>query len=100
MNELKSKNENSTKSNFPPVDNQFCFYHVDFSIERLLSTAEDHQLEYIFQKHGSEVRKDLFERFERGERFVTASHCDNFCQILVVKAIRKKHRPINLHFHF
>ncbi|MCQ4420854.1 hypothetical protein NOX78_22120 [Enterobacter kobei] len=50
MNELKSKNENSTKSNFPPVDNQFCFYHVDFSIERLLSTAEDLQLEYIFQK--------------------------------------------------
>lgn len=82
MNELKSKNENSTKSNFPPVDNQFYFYHVDFSIERLLSTAEDLQLEYIFQKPGSEVRKDLVERFERGERFVTASHCDNFCEIL------------------
>ncbi|HCN4584865.1 TPA: hypothetical protein N6V61_002060 [Escherichia coli] len=82
MNELKSKNENSTKSNFPPVDNQFCFYHVDFSIERLLSTAEDLQLEYIFQKPGSGVRKDLVERFERGERFVTASHCDNFCEIL------------------
>ncbi len=41
MNELKSKNENSTKSNFPPVDNQFCFYHVDFSIERALLNKSD-----------------------------------------------------------
>nr|QIQ17589.1 hypothetical protein [Escherichia coli] len=33
-------------------------------------------------RNRSEVRKDLVERFERGERFVTASHCDNFCEIL------------------
>ncbi|ENR9964143.1 hypothetical protein ACEXTD_003133 [Salmonella enterica] len=60
---------------------QFTYRHVDFSIELLLSSGSDSQLEYLFLKPAVEVRTDLQRRLGRGERYVTTDSCDNFSEI-------------------
>ncbi|MGV7963783.1 hypothetical protein QPK13_22780 [Photorhabdus tasmaniensis] len=74
--------EDHVKSSFTNVENQFSYRHVDFSIELLLSSGDDSQLEYLFLKTAAEVRQDLQARYERGERYVTTDTCDNFSELV------------------
>lgn len=80
MQEPVTDNVNSIKRILSSTDNQFLFYHVHFCIELLLSTADDQQIEYIFQKDADQVKHELAKRLERGEKIVPAVECDNFCQ--------------------
>lgn len=66
---------------FSQDNRQFAYRHVDFSIELLLSSGTDSQLEYLFLKSAAEIRNDLQQRFDRGERYVTTATCDNFSEV-------------------
>lgn len=66
---------------FSQDNSQFTYRHVDFSIELLLSSGTDSQLEYLFLKSAAEIRSDLQQRFERGECYVTTESCDNFSEV-------------------
>ncbi|HBD2921734.1 TPA: hypothetical protein JLC50_004734 [Escherichia coli] len=66
---------------FSHEQSQFTYRHVDFSIELLLSSGSDTQLEYLFLKPTAEVKSDLQRRLDRGERFVTMENCDNFSEV-------------------
>ncbi|MCX2663049.1 hypothetical protein OQ627_16860 [Klebsiella pneumoniae] len=66
---------------FSHDQSQFSYQHVDFSIELLLSSGSDSQLEYLFLKPAAEVKADLQRRLGRGELFVTTDSCDNFSEV-------------------
>ncbi|WP_407214795.1 hypothetical protein [Enterobacter kobei] len=51
---------------FSHDQSQFSYRHVDFSIELLLSSGSDSQLEYLFLKPAAEVKADLQRRLGRG----------------------------------
>lgn len=55
------------------------FVHQVFSIEKLLATADDATLEYIFSRPHDEVRTALREKLASGIVITTNSVCTNFC---------------------
>lgn len=52
-------------------------YHVQTSIEGLLLLS-NHQLTKLFDADGSNVRAQLKERYEKGERLIPSAGCDGF----------------------
>lgn len=50
---------NPVNSVFSNDNSHFTYRHIDFSIELLLSSGTDSQLEYLFLKPAAEVKIDL-----------------------------------------
>ncbi|CHY04518.1 Uncharacterised protein [Salmonella enterica subsp. enterica serovar Typhi] len=63
---------NPVNSVFSNDNSHFTYRHIDFSIELLLSSGTDSQLE---------VKIDLQRRLASGERYVTTESCDNFSEV-------------------
>ncbi|WP_251871176.1 hypothetical protein, partial [Escherichia coli] len=72
---------NPVNSVFSNDNSHFTYRHIDFSIELLLSSGTDSQLEYLFLKPAAEVKIDLQRRLASGERYVTTESCDNFSEV-------------------
>ena len=72
---------NPVNSVFSNDNSHFTYRHIDFSIELLLSSGTDSQLEYLFLKPAADVKIDLQRRLASGERYVTTESCDNFSEV-------------------
>lgn len=52
-------------------------YHVQMSIEGALGLS-DRQLSKMFDRNGKSIRKELKERYAKGERLLGAEGCEGF----------------------